>query len=389
MNVRNSTWNNRYTKSVAFDTSHFQPYDIEHVGQKFPEAQKFIIDRLGKAISRRRQYLKYREEHAFKLAFYKEEHGSTVAPSETTASAYDEHFDKEVVTQKDEDMQSETSYATSLSRSTNSRMPRIPKEAANEQPFECPFCHTIAVVKDMHGWKKHVYRDLQPYVCTFRDCATADETYESRRQWFSHELQKHRRVWACSAHCQQTFPSATQLITHMKKFSTMDVPDAQLPAFIEMRASPVPKNAKCTCPLCSFQVTGTSSLQKHLGRHLEELALFALPVDAAADEIYIIKCVCGSQEDDGNTVYCEECETWQHIKCYYGQTEVPDVHDCVDCVSEERTALEPKNNPSEGKSSIHFRDAIGRNLTFPFNLCKTWHVSYHRNMSILNVNNLF
>ena len=35
------------------------------------------------------------------------------------------------------------------------------------------------------------------------------------------------------------------------------------------------------------------------------------------EEVYLIKCICGRPEDDGNTVYCETCDTWQHIECYY------------------------------------------------------------------------
>ncbi|KZF25417.1 hypothetical protein L228DRAFT_265886 [Xylona heveae TC161] len=49
------------------------------------------------------------------------------------------------------------------------------------------------------------------------------------------------------------------------------------------------------------------------------------------DEPYTIKCICGFQDDDGNTVFCEGCETWQHIECYYPTKKVPDVHNCVDC----------------------------------------------------------
>ena len=52
---------------------------------------------------------------------------------------------------------------------------------------------------------------------------------------------------------------------------------------------------------------------------------------AEEDEDYTIKCICDFQEDDGNTVYCERCETWQHIVCYYGQKEVPELHNCADC----------------------------------------------------------
>jgi hypothetical protein len=45
-----------------------------------------------------------------------------------------------------------------------------------------------------------------------------------------------------------------------------------------------------------------------------------------------IKCICGFVGDDGNTVFCEGCGTWQHIICFYQSAEhVPDVHECIDC----------------------------------------------------------
>ncbi|THC97775.1 hypothetical protein EYZ11_002757 [Aspergillus tanneri] len=56
--------------------------------------------------------------------------------------------------------------------------------------------------------------------------------------------------------------------------------------------------------------------------------------DSAApeeEEPYTIKCICAFEDDDGNTVFCEGCETWQHIECYYHGQDVPDVHNCVDC----------------------------------------------------------
>ncbi|KAI4178591.1 MAG: hypothetical protein LQ346_007390, partial [Caloplaca aetnensis] len=54
------------------------------------------------------------------------------------------------------------------------------------------------------------------------------------------------------------------------------------------------------------------------------------------EEDYTIKCICGFHDDDGNTVLCEHCETWQHTECYYFQDgEVLDVseieHCCADC----------------------------------------------------------
>ncbi|KAL4797050.1 hypothetical protein BDV19DRAFT_63369 [Aspergillus venezuelensis] len=49
------------------------------------------------------------------------------------------------------------------------------------------------------------------------------------------------------------------------------------------------------------------------------------------EEPYTIKCICAFQDDDGSTVFCEKCETWQHIECYYHGQKVPHVHNCVDC----------------------------------------------------------
>ena len=66
------------------------------------------------------------------------------------------------------------------------------------------------------------------------------------------------------------------------------------------------------------------------------------PAHAPGNEVeeYIIKCICGFREDDGNTVYCDLCDTWQHTECYYidkhgnvptmKEIEVID-HFCADC----------------------------------------------------------
>lgn len=56
------------------------------------------------------------------------------------------------------------------------------------------------------------------------------------------------------------------------------------------------------------------------------------PVPAEEEEEpYTIKCICDFEDDDGNTVFCESCETWQHIECYYHGREVPEIHNCTDC----------------------------------------------------------
>ncbi|KAK2746679.1 hypothetical protein FQN57_003023 [Myotisia sp. PD_48] len=49
------------------------------------------------------------------------------------------------------------------------------------------------------------------------------------------------------------------------------------------------------------------------------------------EEPYTIKCICIFEDDDGSTVFCERCETWQHIVCYYDDQTVPEIHNCADC----------------------------------------------------------
>jgi hypothetical protein len=59
-------------------------------------------------------------------------------------------------------------------------------------------------------------------------------------------------------------------------------------------------------------------------------------VESLEEEPYTIKCICDYTDDDGNTIYCETCDTWQHIECFYPGN-VDDAlreefdHFCADC----------------------------------------------------------
>jgi uncharacterized protein len=89
-------------------------------------------------------------------------------------------------------------------------------------------------------------------------------------------------------------------------------------------------------------MTETAPLSTNADTQLTPVAQFASaqsPVSnghEAADQLIPedegeIKCICGIQEDDGLTVLCEKCNTWQHTACYYNTQEVPEVHECADC----------------------------------------------------------
>ncbi|XWW95556.1 hypothetical protein V2A60_003517 [Cordyceps javanica] len=54
------------------------------------------------------------------------------------------------------------------------------------------------------------------------------------------------------------------------------------------------------------------------------------------EEPYTIKCICNFSDDDGNTIYCEICDTWQHIDCFYPNNRDEAIredfaHSCAEC----------------------------------------------------------
>ncbi|KAK2841623.1 hypothetical protein FQN49_006073 [Arthroderma sp. PD_2] len=90
--------------------------------------------------------------------------------------------------------------------------------------------------------------------------------------------------------------------------------DTSSTAHAHSTANPFPFPATTTSPLPSPVANGTGSTHE------------------AEDEPYTIKCICAFEDDDGSTVLCERCDTWQHIACYYiDKKNVPEVHNCVDC----------------------------------------------------------
>jgi len=237
MAIRNPAPHDQFKESAKIDTSHFEAFDIEHVRGKFPIAEEHLVIRLGKAISRRRQYLRYREEHRKKLeqglqAPIPEATPSIiampiiVAPSEMIQSTVASSIPFAIKASNSaaelddndyyEDTLSQTSYASSASNITRLRPPPLPEQGQDGDPFECPLCFRLTSVRQVSAWYKHVYRDLHPYVCTWEDCKTPDFTYESRHDWFSHEMHAHRKFWECIDGCNMPFHSQSDFRQHLQ-----------------------------------------------------------------------------------------------------------------------------------------------------------------------------
>ena len=216
----------------------FEPFDKEHVRNKFPQASEPIVERLGLAITRRRHYLRYRDRHQAKLNQGLIEGdgptGRDLALSATTVTTV-------AKVQEYEDNRSEASDATTVFLKGSITIPPIPKGAEPGIPFVCPYCFVVICPKNHRGWEKHIFQDLQPYICTFQDCPTPAATYATRREWVSHMIQSHRDGW-------------------VRKGDIKDEIEAGL-----------------QCSLCASTFGTENEIIQDVATHLQELALFVLP----------------------------------------------------------------------------------------------------------------
>jgi hypothetical protein len=186
MVLRNATPHDRYAKAASIGTydSHF---DIDYIWHKFgPYARpsltnsEWLVERLGRANTRRREYLKYCEKHRDRLAYIPlgpkldetrklSEIRQNLVPvnadatrsvfsspsilAPTTASTYIEKLTAPIA--EEFETQSMTSYATSVENTEegNLNIPPRPRESESEKPFECPYCYTIQVAKNDRAWR--------------------------------------------------------------------------------------------------------------------------------------------------------------------------------------------------------------------------------------------
>ena len=188
--VKSATSRDRYAKAANAQGEPFDArFDISHVGHKFPRIHQteWLEARLGKAITQRRQYLRYCRQHRDRLDAQhqvpdisenivvrqptsvrkpvEESHEVTKSqvqslkpPSTfavTTASTLVVNTLNSLEEMPDE-VQSQTSYATSINEDESSdmlRVPPLPDEAVRGLPFECPYCWAPQLIKNRRAWK--------------------------------------------------------------------------------------------------------------------------------------------------------------------------------------------------------------------------------------------
>ena len=190
------------------------------------------------------------------------------------------------------------------------------------------------VCKNANPSRQHVWEDIPPYVCTYSECLTANQRYSRRREWHRHQTKMHNRLWLCPFGCSDKFSQEPCWQEHVRKHHGQSYDQSTQQRISESCVIATNDTAEQKCPLCQKTLATPKVRFKHLGHHLEQLALHALP---------------------------------QHVLSNESEGDEPLEHD-----SEESAGSRNSAERDAMSAPIGFKDAVGRKYSFPFHLCKTW-----------------
>ena len=127
--------------------------------------------------------------------------------------------------------------------------------------------------------RKHVIRDLRPFICTFARCSESDRLFRSKAEWHQHELQYHAMQWICYVtSCGAIFANPQDLRSHLTKNHSQN-PDELVVNQCERATTTLQDQ----CPFCPHLVS-VHHPKNHVGHHLIGIALSTLPqVDLDTD----------------------------------------------------------------------------------------------------------
>lgn len=309
--ISNPAPHDQFKSRVNVQTIHYEPYDFKHVQEKFPKLDASKAMRLSKAQTQRRRYFKYREDHHRRLGeglepdiagYTESEAGGTTEASPVPKHLHDSYNHRSDSEQDATSEGSATSFAWSTELGDSAVcVPPIPTRDDDDGPFMCPFCFMIISVESKHDWKqvhpslmmfieylveltpmsthrKHVFGDLRPYVCVWDTCASPGQDFQQRKDWIRHMDQEHWRHWSCPVGCSTTFDDFRALHIHLKRSHELEHSPDTMYAEFGMSSRVDHGKAEGICPLCQdFTIKTVRQYRSHVGHHLEQLALFALP----------------------------------------------------------------------------------------------------------------
>ncbi|KAK6851945.1 hypothetical protein PG995_012070 [Apiospora arundinis] len=343
--IRKATPRDRFARALQGNNPFMDDFDIAYVAERYPKLAKpdarWLCERLGRAITKRRQFLRYSRDHNRRIAGHGDtapaaqqrssnpaEHDvvfpTTMAHSATPSIAsgmrtnysgsYAAHTHASTKAStldiaelrrveeneaQDDDTKSYISAGSSFQGIADAtlHLPTLEEASHGSEVFECPICFDIQTITRESSWRRHAFQDLKAYVCTGEGtCDT--KFFGDSRTWLDHELQCHRQQWACTLCPKGPFRSKKMFEGHLTQTHGSIIGEDLLPAFVSMGLRAVDAIPAGDCPFCdewveSLQKTtplpnstphedvvitvDPKQYRRHVSHHLEQLALFALP----------------------------------------------------------------------------------------------------------------
>ncbi|KAL2267919.1 hypothetical protein VTJ83DRAFT_5196 [Remersonia thermophila] len=335
--VRKSSRKAKFAKS-SVDENYAVGPDISHIREFFPHLDASrnvaLAERLGKANAQRRQWLLYRRRHHQKLSIdlsepvtqpmesssrnsrgWPEEEDDTKSIAQVSALQRSPTWNSSLISptrastfvSRDPGAEdtlfprlgglAETLYARSSKAPVDEQrllVPKPPQDLVLGQPYFCRYCCSVVEISGRQAWQKHVHSDLSSYVCLAEHC---DLFFESRRKWWAHEMESHRKTWTCGICNHSRVSDIASMKAHIRTSHADQVREDQVDDVADKFGRPVSHFDAAECPFCDYpcllRQRGISEHEisrlsidkfgRHLARHQEQLSLFVLPNSDVAD----------------------------------------------------------------------------------------------------------
>ncbi|KAK9438708.1 Zinc finger, C2H2-like protein [Metarhizium brunneum] len=252
-----------YEKAKYVNVDHFIPIDKSHIDELFPKADPVLRDRLLQGVLSRRRALRYVQEHKEELA------------KEAPCPQDEEGDENEISDCDDDETASDMSVSSSLCSDMSIRVPPMPPTRQEGKPFECSYCCSMIEAENREEWKRHVSSDMLPYVCTFTDCEEPGRLFESRCEWYVHELNHHRRTWFCIRGCLEKFDSKSAFEAHLR-VAHGELGGVARAEELGAHSTRLPEPETSMCPMCGDEIQDPELVMVHIGRHQAQLGLWTL-----------------------------------------------------------------------------------------------------------------
>lgn len=163
--IRKTNTDSRFERAIHASKFTFpHTFDVDHVREKYPklktEEQSWLAERLGKAIARRRQFIKYCRDHKARLALDDEnieaENATTVIQSSKATTLKLEEIQAVPnfpVDDYEDDGVSILSTSTTTDVLSTLALPRLQDLSRDGEAFECPICFTLRSIKGDRSWR--------------------------------------------------------------------------------------------------------------------------------------------------------------------------------------------------------------------------------------------